>query len=111
LPVKSKIKPKFHVEQGAEHVMNNGKRFELEIKNSIPSSVYYYRFRDGTANFSGDKNQNVRFQATNMCDCLLYDSKHLYFLELKTHKGKSLPLSAIRENQIEQLDKAIILRE
>ena len=81
--------------------MNNGKRFENNFKNSVPDNIFYYRFRYGTS--SWDKGQATRFQAKNICDCMLYDGKYLYFLELKTHKGKSIPLSAIRENQVKSL--------
>jgi recombination protein U len=43
-----------------------------------------------------------------MCDCEVYvpGTGRLFFLELKSHKGKSLPLSAIRENQVTELAKA-----
>ena len=34
---------------------------------------------------------------------MLYDGQYLYLLELKSHKGSSLPLSTIRENQIKSL--------
>lgn len=85
---------------------NNGKRFEQNFKDSVPSDVFCYRFKDGTANFRGTKNENVRFQAYNICDYLLYNGKNLYLLELKAHKGKSLPLNCIRKNQKEELAKA-----
>lgn len=83
--------------------MNSGKRFEQNFKYSIPNEVFYYRFKDGTANWSGGSNQNVRFQAKNICDCMLYYNGKMFLLELKSHKGKSLPLSCIRTNQIEEL--------
>ena len=81
--------------------MNNGKRFEQDFKNSVPKSVYYYRFRDGTSAWGNQ--DNTRFQATNLCDCLLYSNTGLYLLELKSYKGMSLPFNAIRKNQIEGL--------
>ncbi len=81
--------------------MNSGKRFENNFRDSIPDNIFFYRFRDGTS--SWDKGQMTRFQQKNICDCMLHDGKYLYFLELKSHKGKSLPLSAIRENQIKSL--------
>lgn len=87
--------------------INSGKRFEANFKASVPEGHFYYRFRDGTANFSGNKNENVRFQQKNMCDCMIYnrETKELFFLELKSHKGKSIPFNCIRDNQIEQLEK------
>lgn len=83
--------------------MNAGKQFEQDFKNSVPDNVFYYRFRDGTAAW-GDK-ENTRFQQSNMCDCMIFDGA-LYLLELKSHKGKSIPYSAIRKNQITELSKA-----
>lgn len=82
---------------------NQGKRFEEDWKNSIPDKIFFYRFRDGTANFAGTKNENVRFQQKNMCDCLLYDSENLFLLELKSTKGKSIPFGNIRQNQLDEL--------
>jgi len=92
-------------------MINNGKRFEKEVKDSIPPYCFYYRFKDGTASFGGESD-NVRFQASNMCDCLVFNSqtKFLWFIELKTHKGKSIPLSAIRQNQITELLKASMFK-
>lgn len=84
--------------------MNNGKRFEANIKNSMPDNVFFYRFRDGTSSWS--KQEGTRFQARNICDCMMYDSQYLYLLELKSHKGKSLPLTAIRKNQVDDLLEA-----
>ena len=81
--------------------MNNGKRFEQDFKKSVPKSVYYYRFRDGTSAWGNQ--ENTRFQATNLCDCLLYNRGQLHLLELKSYKSTSLPFTAIRKNQIEGL--------
>lgn len=41
-----------------------------------------------------------------MCDCVLFGNRTLFLCELKSHKGKSIPFSCIRENQIEQLTAA-----
>jgi len=82
--------------------MNNGKRFENNFKKSVPEDVYYYRFRDGTS--SWDKGEMTRFQQTNACDCMLYTKGSLFMLELKNHKGKSLPFSCIRDNQLIELE-------
>jgi recombination protein U len=83
--------------------MNNGKIFEQEIKASVPENVFFYRFKDGTASWG--KSDGVRFQAHNICDCMIYDGISLYLLELKSHKGKSIPLSCIRETQITDLNE------
>lgn len=81
--------------------MSSGKKFETNFKNSVPDNIFYYRFRDGTS--SWDKGKMTRFQQTNICDCMMYDGRFLYLLELKSTKGKSLSLNNIRENQIKDL--------
>lgn len=83
--------------------MNSGKTFEYNFKKSVPNNILFYRFRDGTSNW--DKNNLTRFQQKNVCDCMLFNGNYLYFIELKNHKGKSLPLNCIRESQIEELTK------
>ena len=82
--------------------MNEGKKFEQDFKKSVPSHAYYYRLKDGTGNIGG-QNENLRFQATNICDCILYGMDKFYMLELKTHKGKSIPFSCVRDNQLQGL--------
>lgn len=82
---------------------NNGKIFEEEIKKSIPSYCFYYRFKDGTGNFTGLKNENVRFQAKNICDCMVMGREFLYLLELKNTEVPSLPFANIRGNQLDGL--------
>ena len=74
-----------------------GKCFEEDIKNSFPEGFYVERYKDDTAGFYG---------VTNPADYRLYRYPYTFLLELKTHKGKSLPLSAIRENQLSGLVKA-----
>ena len=87
--------------------MNSGKIFEKNFKASIPQDVFYYRLRDSTASFyGGGDGSNIRFQAQNMCDCVLFGNRTLFLCELKSHNGKSIPFSCVRENQIEQLTKA-----
>ena len=84
---------------------NPGKVFEEDIKKSVPKEYWIYRFKDGTANFSGSKNENVRFQAHNICDFMIMTKENLILLELKSHKGSSIPFSCIRKNQIEEMTK------
>lgn len=83
-----------------------GKQFEKDFKDSIPDDVFYYRFKDGTAGFSGTKNENVRFQSKNICDCMLFHRGVLCLLELKTVKGKSFSFNNVRDNQIKELEKS-----
>lgn len=88
---------------------NLGKRFEENWKKSIvdDENTFLYRFKDGTANFGGERNTNVRFQASNVCDFMLFHNyecnSKLFLLELKSHKGKSLPITCIRDNQIKEM--------
>lgn len=86
-------------------MQNEGKRFEEDIKKSVPQEYFYYRFKDGTGNFNGTKNENVRFQAKNICDCEVFTEEHLFLLELKSHLGKSISFTCIRNNQIEEMAK------
>lgn len=84
---------------------NAGKAFEEDFKKSVPEECWVYRFKDGTANFSGAKNENVRFQAQNICDFMVMARDNLLLLELKSHAGASIPFSCIRKNQIEEMTK------
>mgnify|MGYP000903201877 FL=1 len=87
--------------------MNSGKIFEKNFKASIPQDVFYYRLRDSTASFyGGGDGSNIRFQQSNMADCIIFGNRTLFICELKSHKGKSIPFNCIRKNQIEQLTKA-----
>lgn len=81
--------------------INNGKRFEQNWKNSVPKDIFYYRLRDGSSSWGG--NENVRFQAENICDSIMFDGDYLYTLELKSTKGKSLPFNNIKKHQIDDL--------
>ena len=83
--------------------MNAGKIFEQEIKASVPDNTFFYRFKDSTASWGSEK---TRFAIHNICDCMLFDGQLLYLLELKSHKGKSIPFSCIRQTQLDELSKA-----
>ncbi|WP_105176875.1 Holliday junction resolvase RecU [Clostridium cagae] len=82
---------------------NPGKLFEEDFKKSVPEDCWIYRFKDGTANFGGTKNENVRFQAHNICDFQIMTNDYLVLLELKSHAGASIPFNCIRSNQIEEM--------
>lgn len=75
-----------------------GKIFEEEIKASFPPDFYVERYKDDTAGFYG---------VSNPADFRLYKYPFTFLLELKTHKGKSIPLDKIRPNQIGGMIKAI----
>lgn len=84
---------------------NQGKIFEDDFIKSVPENVYHYRFKDGTAAWG--ESDKTRFQHNNICDFMLFDGR-LILLELKSHQGKSIPFSCIRDNQLEELSKAEI---
>ena len=80
--------------------MNSGKRFEQCFRKSVPSHVFYYRLKDSSNTWS---NGNTRFTLTSACDVVMFDGSILYLLELKSTKGKSLPLKNIKDHQISDL--------
>lgn len=79
---------------------NMGKIFENNWRESVPKNVFFYRFRDSSGTWSGG--DNIRFTPSNIADCLIYDSYALHLIELKTHKGKSIPFSCIVGNKTKQ---------
>lgn len=85
---------------------NEGKVFEKSFKDSVVKSLWFYRFKDGTANFDGQKNENVRFQAKNIADCQIYSYPYLFVLELKSTMQKSLAFSMVRDNQVKEMTLA-----
>lgn len=62
--------------------------------------------RDNASSFANGT--NTRFTSSNICDYILLDdtTKTLFLLECKSTKGTSIPLTMIRENQIEGLINA-----
>ena len=76
--------------------MKSGKRFEDNFKKSVPEDCFFYRLRDNPA-FMGS---NLKFTTKNPCDCFIFRKGNLFLIELKSIKGKCIPLSKIRDNQI-----------
>ena len=81
---------------------NKGKHFEQDIWNSIPEGIWKYRLRDNPGSFQKD-NKKIRFTTKNICDFLIYPPHLLIGIELKSHKGRSIPFSNFKEHQIEGL--------
>ena len=77
---------------------NIGKRFEQEIKASFPEDFFVERYKDDTAGFKG---------VANPADYRLYKYPYTFLIELKTHKGKSIPIAKIRPNQIQGMLRAV----
>lgn len=84
--------------------MNPGKQFESDFIKCMPDNAWAYRLRDSAGAWQGG--QNTRFTASNICDFIVFSQDALFLLELKSHKGKSLPLSCIRANNLKQMLKA-----
>ena len=84
--------------------MNQGKIFENSFKASIPDSNFYLRLKDSPATW-GTVNEKARFTPSNACDCILHFEGVLFLAELKSHKGKSIPFSCFRDNQLKELAK------
>ena len=74
-----------------------GKIFEAEIRASFPSDFYIERYKDDTAGFYG---------VCNPADYRFYKYPLTFLLELKTHKGKSIPLAKIRDTQVQGMYRA-----
>lgn len=92
--------------KGVSKMKNLGKIFEDNWRKSVPSSMFFYRFRDSSGTWSnGDK---IRFTPSNIADCMIFAYNKLHLIELKSHKGKSIPMEAIvgnktKEKQIQDL--------
>lgn len=73
---------------------NPGKQFEKDFSDSVPPEIFVYRMKDDSLGFAGVRNP---------CDFILYKTPNIYLLELKSHKGKSIPFGALQSYQIESL--------
>lgn len=81
---------------------NAGKAFEEDFAKSVPTTMVLIRLKDG----GGWSNaENTRFTPKNECDCILYDGNKFLMLEMKSHLGKSIPKSVIKESQVKSLMK------
>ena len=82
--------------------MNDGKKFEEDFKKSMDKyNIWSYRLRDSSGSWSNNKGS--RFTPKNICDYIAYNNGGLYLLELKSHKGSSLPFAAISDYQLKGL--------
>lgn len=93
--------------------MNVGKDFEQQIKDSMPSDVFYYRLKDAASSFGQDSSQ-TRFSLTNPFDFFMYKYPHLYAIENKSTATRSLSFATdkkikgknIKFDQINELKAA-----
>lgn len=89
--------------------MNSGKLFEKQWRKSAKDveGLFYYRFKDSPTSWINNQGKSgLRFTNDNICDVLMFYSPILFLLELKSHAGKSLPISVIRKNQLNGLNEA-----
>lgn len=82
-------------------MVNEGKKFEKDFKDSIPENVWFYKLRDSASGYQGG--EKARFTPSNICDFQLYHNK-LFLLELKSTKEKSLSIGDIRKALYEKKD-------
>ena len=64
------------IKGGVIAIKSTGKIFEEDIKKSVPTGCFYYRFIDNAASFSGG--DNVRFTSHNLCDCMVMTKDKFY---------------------------------
>lgn len=79
--------------------INRGKQFEKQIRNGFENCKYsdiisIDRLPDPMGGYKG---------IGNICDFMVFDTPHLYYLECKCCYGKSFPISYITKNQWEGL--------
>ena len=79
--------------------MNAGKRFENDVKASVPDGVLLHRVSDSANSFGG--NDNLRFTIKNPFDYIMWDAnnRNLYALELKTVHGKSISFERSKDDK------------
>lgn len=70
--------------------MNRGKDFEQQFRKQLEEHFDVTRLADNTAGYMGGR---------NICDFLAYLYPNLFYLELKTVKGNTLPFANITQNQ------------
>ncbi len=71
--------------------MNRGKDFEQHFRTEMSNAGFdVNRLADNTAGYLGGR---------NICDFITYLYPNIFYLELKTTKGNTLPFSNITDNQ------------
>ena len=82
--------------------MNDGKKFELAFKNSVPDYCLTIRLNDSAQAFK--KSNLARFTLKNKCDFIIFNSvlQVLYCLELKSTKYKSMSFEDIYSDESQE---------
>ncbi len=76
--------------------MNEGKKFEQDFIRSLPEGSFHLRLKDGGGWSNAD---NTRFTSSNICDSVVYYQGKMILVELKSHKGKSVPFSCLKQHE------------
>lgn len=84
---------------------NKGYILQDNVKRSCErQDILFYRFKDcGTFFNKGDS----KFTPSNICDCMFFIGGTLFFIELKSVKGKSFSFSDHSIKQLNSIDKII----
>lgn len=78
-----------------------GKRFEEQIEKSCKKQdIFFLRLKDAGG---WNRGEDTRFTVHNLCDCVMHFKNYTLLVELKTHLGKSIPLTALK--QYEKMSK------
>lgn len=85
---------------------NKGYVLQDNIKKSCDKQdILFYRFKDSPFSFANSA--KTKFTVNNICDCMLYSSGKLIFLELKSVKGKSKSFTNHEFRQLNDIKKII----
>lgn len=74
--------------------MNEGKKFEEDFIKSLPDDCFVLRLKDGGG---WSDSEATRFTPQNDCDYVVNYYGKTWTLELKSTKGKSIPLSRLKQ--------------
>jgi recombination protein U len=85
------------VDEKPRRPKNDGKKFEEDFRRSTPPEVFVHRVKD-----AGSQGQHL-FGVRNICDFIYYRQPWLYLLEMKSHKGRSIPFGKVTDTQLEGL--------
>ena len=95
--------------------INYGKRFESDFQKSASMVMNIDRLKDPPQSFNsgcqGCPKQKTRFSPRNLCDFIGFKCPDQYYFELKSHKGKSVPFSAIVAKEKDTRLKEMVQKE
>lgn len=99
--LKSQTKTHALCVEGDKMAQSPGKKFEEDFSKSVPKDWFCYRLKDSAGSWANTSLS--RFTPKNSCDFFIFTGKILYGIECKSFKGKSMPYSNIKDNQIKDL--------